>query len=276
VRPPRCLNAADRFRPWIAARRLPERGRRAALGVLILLTSAAVGSAVSWWLVPVYLGLMGWLLTGAREVPPAGRESAVPELPEPPSPVAEAQPAIPAREEAPPSAESKGKRKQGSRKRSRKPKAIADLPVTAQWVRVGPGRFVRAEGPPALDAEAPPEIDTEGLPAEATEDPPACPDPDPSHAALDAGAEPTSVQPASIVNEAAEHDPEPTAGLALPEIPAREGIPRRQREKPRGGFVPRIQTSRSGHARRRLTTPRARARLARGRGRRMSSQRSRR
>jgi hypothetical protein len=153
----------------LRARRLPERGRRAALAALILLTSAAVGSAVSWWLVPGYLVLMGWLLGGPRpetapspdlegfaphvagdcEIQPSTRAEA-PGEPESPTPAATNDPT-------------------GATRRKRRRKAKARIPAavgeTATWVRVGPGKFIRVEGP------APPETPAATVPGDSPEVP---------------------------------------------------------------------------------------------------------
>lgn len=130
----------------LVARRPPERGRRLALASLILLTSVAVGAAVSWWLVPGYLGLMAWLLAGPRAESPEPsstrfRLAEVPAaLPEPAEPREVAEAALPIAPAEMPEPAKKPKR----RKRAAKSALPAD--ETATWVRVGPGKFVRVDG----------------------------------------------------------------------------------------------------------------------------------
>jgi hypothetical protein len=133
--------------------------RSVALAALVGLTSLAVGRAFSWWLVPVYLVLMSWLLAPPRTDGHSTREtdawpSEGPATDEPdPGPEAEVPPA-PAATEAP----------APSRKRTRKPRSkpksksrpLPDPPEEAVWIRVGPGQFVRAEAPAAtIDPPAP-------------------------------------------------------------------------------------------------------------------------
>lgn len=118
--------------------------RAAALAALAVVTSLAVGRAFSWWLVPGYLALMGWLVApstrrDARPAAPAIPDTDPAPAPNDDSPEPGGTPPV-----EPPTTEVPAR----SRKRTRKTKA--KVPVEplepAVWVRVGPGQFVRAEG----------------------------------------------------------------------------------------------------------------------------------
>ncbi len=128
---------------------------------LIVATSAAVGS-VSWWLLPPYLLLMGWLLFApsgdTRPIVPevdatrvaiandgTGNESPTPnEFPrqatenDPPGDSESSQPSATA-------TKTKKTRTKGKGRRRSKTNLPPDPPA-ASWVRIGPGKYVRVEG----------------------------------------------------------------------------------------------------------------------------------
>jgi len=155
--------------PPTRSRPAPTRSRvaravPAMVGGLVLATGAAVAS-VSWWLVPPYLALMGFLLiepAGRRvnATNPAGPESAstggtIPPD-DAPDPVDDASidgdpdpdlrtPGGSPRGEARSDATATARSRRGTGKgRGRKSRTAAE-PSPATWVRVAPGKFVRVE-----------------------------------------------------------------------------------------------------------------------------------
>jgi len=144
------------------------------LGVLMVLTILALAVTVSVWLVPPYLVLMAWLLLPSRGSRDLSRESLDQEAwPEPSVEedvfLSSGQPEVVihsggVREEggdsSDPLAEEKGsdtavvKTKRKGRGRKAKGKAIVEpSSVSATWIQVGPGKFVRVENP-TTNAEA--------------------------------------------------------------------------------------------------------------------------
>lgn len=142
--------------------------RSVSLAFLVGVTSLAVGATTSYWLVPLYLLTMGWLLLGPSagaasgspvdrpvegsisrpDLEPAGASRSGPET------ISESpQDAPGSRIDEP--AKPRGKaRSRGGRGRA---KAQAESPTTpptiATWVQVAPGKFVRVEVPTTSTTE---------------------------------------------------------------------------------------------------------------------------
>lgn len=135
-----------------------------ALAVLMVLTSIAVAHLVTAWLVPPYLALVAWILfpsghqrsdalkpSGQAQTPHQVAEVSSDavraqaddtDAPEPSDePTTEAESLV---DEAESTEQVALKNKRG-RARSRKVKGSVELPTTATWVQVGPGKFVRVE-----------------------------------------------------------------------------------------------------------------------------------
>jgi hypothetical protein len=138
----------------------------------VVATSLVLGTVASWWLVPAYLVLMGWLLLPADDraggkaqvaspgnlagqelramhaasgSPAAAYGAGLTETAAEPT-GAEPGPAVAVRS-AP------AKRTRGGRGRSKAVKErTAPEPPPASWVRIGPGKFVRVEGPERVPA----------------------------------------------------------------------------------------------------------------------------
>jgi hypothetical protein len=128
---------------------------RVALAALVAITTVVLGWAGSVWLVPPYLLLIGWLLVPSRHqqrtLDATTAETAITELVEqlPDSVQAEHVPTGDSLE----SLSSKTAKTRTRRSRARpKVKLPQDLDTpAATWVQVGPGKFIRVEGPgPAL------------------------------------------------------------------------------------------------------------------------------
>ncbi|WP_422924155.1 hypothetical protein [Singulisphaera sp. PoT] len=147
-----------------------------ALVILMVSTSLAVAS-VSQWLVPPYFLMMVWLLypgRSPRETAPACSEgeasaegSATLERPEPtpaeidlrsppgadlPVPAMDTDPEAVQTEKAPEPAAVKTAKRGKGRGRKAKAAAVIEPPEGATWIRVGPGKFVRADGPTAAES----------------------------------------------------------------------------------------------------------------------------
>lgn len=135
-----------------------------ALAALMVLTSIALASLVTAWLVPPYLVLVAWILfplgkerSNARE--PAAAISTPHQVKEASSNVVAAQAGDTAVFEPPPepsteaeslveeaeSTEPVSLKSKRGRARSRKGKGSVEPPANATWVQVGPGKFVRVE-----------------------------------------------------------------------------------------------------------------------------------
>jgi hypothetical protein len=134
------------------------------LAALMVLTSIALASLVTAWLVPPYLALVAWILfplgkerSNAHQ--PAAAITTPHQVQEASSDVVTAQAGATAASEPPmePSTEAESlveeaestepvslKSKRG-RARSRKGKSSVEPPANATWVQVGPGKFVRVE-----------------------------------------------------------------------------------------------------------------------------------
>ncbi len=188
--------------------------RSAVLAILIGLTSLAVGATTSPWLVPPYLGAMGWLLLVPARRPldgePSTTENATQQhvtsvsFPTAPEPAEDVSPAV---EAAP-------KPKKPRRKAKAKAKdAPAALPTVATFVQVAPGKFVRVEVvvpldvPPAEEPTEPTTPDADSVAEEPTQQ--ATPDADP----IVIDSEPVvSIEEASVKTESppttAEPEPE--------------------------------------------------------------------
>jgi len=140
------------------------------LGLLMVLTILALAVTVSVWLVPPYLVLMAWLLLPSRGSRDLSREPS--DQGAWPEPGVEEDVFLPSgqpevvihsgfvREDggdsSDPLTEEKGsdtavvKTKRKGRGRKAKGKAIVEPPsVSATWIQVGPGKFVRVESPTA-------------------------------------------------------------------------------------------------------------------------------
>ncbi len=173
-----------------------------ALVILMVSTSLAVAS-VSLWLVPPYFILMTWLLYPGQDrratasVEPGTEpavESATAERPEPNDveidlrSSAESDLLVPPlsadsdvrQEAAPEPAPVKTKRGKG-RGRKAKGAVVVEPPAGATWIRVGPGKFVRADGPSPTESSlatpegvpiAPTLSDDTALPSELASDAP--------------------------------------------------------------------------------------------------------
>lgn len=137
--------------------KLPMPGLRSiGLASLIGITSLAVGATTSYFLVPIYLLAMGWLLVGWPLNAGHSLKTRLIERPnskaeEPSEPVTVLEPVqIPENtvSDKDPASKSRSKsRARGSRSRS-KPKVEAPQPrLAATWVQVAPGKFVRVELP---------------------------------------------------------------------------------------------------------------------------------
>jgi hypothetical protein len=162
-----------------------------ALAGLLGLTSWAVAS-VSTWLVPVYVTAMVFIFVSPRAQPPEGSQDEAapgqptaaeglaegasrPSSPTPPrrsrrvDPPADGPPEAPAEGNGP-SASGPAAAKPRRRSRARKPTRSGSEPAAAAapatWIRVGPGKFVRAElHAQAADSEAPPQPDPPAEPS---------------------------------------------------------------------------------------------------------------
>jgi hypothetical protein len=200
------------------------------LVVLVVATSLAVASSVSAWLVPPYLAVMAWLLLpyGNRRDP----AHALPEGAKSPGTSGEEDVAFgeeargddgvefaPAEPPEDPTAtpESAALKTKHGRGRGRKPKVVVSAPSTAStWVRVGPGKFVRIEGPSAPVAEFSPtsEVEPAFVPApsvrEAGEERPEGLPPEDATEAVTAAEAPSGVSPpdfsAAAAPAAGEHE----------------------------------------------------------------------
>lgn len=229
------LRPASRARAWAWP---------AVLVVLTVATSLAVAFTVSLWLVPPYLVLMAWILApapGSRS--PAGDVS----RPEPREAQVDCRPAAEPAGEGSSPADPDGSSPLGSdpapdpepvtvktrrgKGRGRKARAAGGAGAivepggsTATWVRVGPGKFVRAEGPtpgtPAGIVPATPEGERE--PADS---------PAPTSSAVEESADPTAWElapestPATEDRPAILEDPEPRDEPVLGEPIADELTP---------------------------------------------------
>ena len=131
--------------------------RSLGLALMVAATSLAVGASTSYWLVPIYLLAMGWLLGGARAAPevstssPSEAETAQAAFPNEPNPPPSAEPVTAdAESEAPP--KPKG-RPRGKRSRAGAKAKVVEPgppPNLATWIQVAPGKFVRVEVPVPL------------------------------------------------------------------------------------------------------------------------------
>ncbi len=146
--------ALRRLTAWGICRALPADPRRLGVHALTCATSLVLGWCASWWLVPLYLGLMFWLLGGTNSTPgeavPAARRQRGETAPNPAVGEIEPLPAVEA------SASRKTRRAEpGSKQRKRRARAAqpagspAPQPVEIRFVKVGPGQFVRVEEPVA-------------------------------------------------------------------------------------------------------------------------------
>lgn len=134
--------------------------RMIGLALLVAATGFAVGATTSFWLVPVYLLVMGWLLVGfpsakASSLPaaaPANDFAAPADTPDVSSPSEEVS--APAAE--PPAKRAAKPRARGTRAPRTKPKPEPEAPrLMATWVQVAPGKFVRVEVPQTLESSKP-------------------------------------------------------------------------------------------------------------------------
>jgi hypothetical protein len=208
---------------------------RLALGTLVLATSLAVASYASVWLVVPYLALMAWLLqpsTDRRLAATAAKRW------DEPAPEAEAGETLiegPLEgweaadlETATVPAALKSKRPR-ARVRKAKPAPVNEPVTQVTWMRVGPGKFVRVEGPTTLvafperteETIEPPEAadvpapehalgpETSATAAEVTPGVEPWPEPDACAVALDVPS------PAPLECPISEGPPTGSAGLAL-------------------------------------------------------------
>jgi hypothetical protein len=189
--------------------------------VLMVLTSLALAVMVSVWLVPPYLVLMVWILAPVRglhdHVPASTEQVSEPvsngeNLPEPAEHGTEirsqAEPDVAASSpteamadqdkvnDPEPVAVKTTRRGKGRGRKAKGGTVVEPAAATATWIQVGPGKFVRVEGPNATanaPAEPPPAV-SDGEPADPLASaPPAVEDaeePDSRELATEVGPEP--------------------------------------------------------------------------------------
>ncbi len=142
-----CVTTARRILAAVpsAGGRSPALARRCGLALLIAATSLVLGWQASWWLVPIYLSIMAWLLAGGESNP--GVDPRV----EPSENQAETLGAVVANAASEMAAPTPRKSRAGTttprRRRPRKIKPAAEpaFSTTSTWVQVAPGKFVRVE-----------------------------------------------------------------------------------------------------------------------------------
>lgn len=191
----------------------PHSGRLWGMAGLVVLTAATslVVATISIWLVPVYMAVMVLIFAAPRSNKPA--ESAPPpESPAGSAPssfeagvetVAEeggdaetAEPTAPVGDLAEP-APAKPRKKRGKGKRAAKAAALAEASSSQPtWIRVGPGKFVRADD----KAESPAESE---FPTETADAPPADPESTPERGSVDPEMS-TEATPAEACREEAD------------------------------------------------------------------------
>lgn len=137
---------------FLSAQPIGSRVKMIGLLVMVVVTGLALGSTTSYWLVPLYLVLMGWLLLGSPAQPMVHK---VPSPHENLSPLVEVAAEVAPNLEVPAEtheAEAPAKKPRKTRSRGSRPRKTAKVEAVAPramatWVEVAPGSFMRVEIP---------------------------------------------------------------------------------------------------------------------------------
>lgn len=196
-----------------------QRARRGAvLGLVIVATSVLLAILGSIWLVPPYVVLMIWLLAPAVATARAKPANTGPQSNAPPESTVSCADHVPASSDVEPAAPQdapvqaatptrRRRSRKSARERSPEPSASPAQPV-ATWVRVGPGQYVRVEGPLATDDQVVTQPTEQAI---EIQDPPCEINHETSAADVDAN-EFASVDDQVVArSESGEQPPEPTA-----------------------------------------------------------------